>query len=289
MILRESETVEFKRSTAELKQAAISLVAMLNKHGQGEVYFGIEDDGTVVGQPAGRMTFRDITQAVVDNTEPKVFPKVEMRQINGKDCIVVEAQGINSPYFAYGRAYIRVGESDKALSVHEIETRILSKKKLLWEIEISNKTLADVSAETVRDFMQKAKTAKRIDFDFVDVKTTFNKLHLSSKNQLTMAAEVLFCDENPMEIQAAIFAGVDKLTFLDIKQFKGTLFSLRQQAEVYVNEHMNWRADLTESRRKEIPEIPVRALSEAIGNSLCHRDFAIPKGNEVAIFKDRIE
>ncbi|MBM3245710.1 MAG: hypothetical protein FJZ13_00055 [Candidatus Omnitrophica bacterium] len=35
--------------------------------------------------------------------------------------------------------------------------------------------------------------------------------------------------------------------------------------------------------------MPVRAISEAIGNSLCHRDFENPKGNEVAIFKDRIE
>jgi len=52
---------------------------------------------------------------------------------------------------------------------------------------------------------------------------------------------------------------------------------------------MKWRADLSESRRKEIPEIPVRAISEAVGNSLCHRDYSNPKGNEVAIFKDRIE
>lgn len=31
------------------------------------------------------------------------------------------------------------------------------------------------------------------------------------------------------------------------------------------------------------------ALREAIGNSLCHRNLANPKGNEVAIFKDRVE
>jgi ATP-dependent DNA helicase RecG len=30
-------------------------------------------------------------------------------------------------------------------------------------------------------------------------------------------------------------------------------------------------------------------MSEAVGNSLCHRDYSNPKGNEVAIFKDRIE
>ncbi len=265
-MLRETETIEFKKSTAELKEAVISIVAMLNKHNRGEVYFGIADDGTVLGRMIGRDTVRDVTQTVVDNIEPKVFPKVELRQIDGKNCIVVEAQGNNSPYFAYGRAYIRVGESDKALSVHEIETRILNKKKLPWESEISQKSLVDVNEETVREFMRKARTVKRINFAYVDLKTTLNKLRLMDKNQLTRAAEVLFCDENSMEIQAAIFAGTDKLTFLDIKQFKGNLFSLRQQAEVYVNEHMKWRADLSESRRKEIPEIPVRAISEAIGN-----------------------
>ena len=35
---RESETIEYKRSTAELKQAVISLVAMLNKHATGTIY-----------------------------------------------------------------------------------------------------------------------------------------------------------------------------------------------------------------------------------------------------------
>lgn len=130
MLHKESETIEFKKSTAELKEAVVSIVAMLNKHGRAKVCFGIADDGTIVGQTVGRATIKEVTQAIVDNTEPKVFPKVEHRKIKGKDCIVVEASGINSPYFAYGRAYIRVGESDKALSVHEIEKRMVSKKKI---------------------------------------------------------------------------------------------------------------------------------------------------------------
>ena len=32
MTHKESETIEFKKSTAELKEAVISIVAMLNKH-----------------------------------------------------------------------------------------------------------------------------------------------------------------------------------------------------------------------------------------------------------------
>jgi len=289
MIGKESETIEFKKTTAELKEAVIAIVAMLNKHGKGAVYFGVADDGKVIGQDIGRMTIKDVTQAVVDNIEPKIYPKVETREIAGKDCIIIEAQGINKPYYAYGRAYIRVGESNKVLSSHQTEAFVLSKKKPIWELEVSRKTIDDINEEVMKEFMRKAKTAKRINFDFVDVKTTLHKLHLLERENLLRAGEVMFCDDNPMEIQAAIFAGTDKLTFLDIKSFKGNLFSLRQQAEIYTSEHMKWRADLSESRRKEIPEIPVRAVSEAIGNSLCHRDFENPKGNEVAIFKDRIE
>ena len=211
MTRKESETIEFKKSTAELKEAVISIAAMLNKHGRGEVYFGIDDrHGKVLGMTIGRMTIRDVTQAVVDNTEPKVYPKVETRKIEGKDCVVVEARGINSPYFAYGRAYIRAGESDKALGAHEIEARILRRKKLLWESEISERQLKDVNVKTLKDYMQKANEEGRINFKYSNAKTTLRKLHLLSGEKLLKAAEVLFCNDNSMEIQAAVFAGTDK-------------------------------------------------------------------------------
>jgi hypothetical protein len=44
---QETETIELKKSTSELKEAVISIVAMLNKHQHGEVLFGIKNDGTV--------------------------------------------------------------------------------------------------------------------------------------------------------------------------------------------------------------------------------------------------
>ncbi len=88
--IKESETIEFKKSTAELKAAVVSIVAMLNKHNRAEVYFGIDDNAKVLGLTIGKMTIKDVTQAVVDNTEPKVFPKVEVKQIDRKHCIVIE-------------------------------------------------------------------------------------------------------------------------------------------------------------------------------------------------------
>jgi ATP-dependent DNA helicase RecG len=106
---------------------------------------------------------------------------------------------------------------------------------------------------------------------------------------MVKATEVLFCDNNRLEVQAAVFAGTDKLTFLDIRQLKGNIFDLLEQSTMYLKEHMNWRAKLTGEGREEIPEVPVRALEEAVVNSFCHRDYSNPKGNEIAFFKNRIE
>jgi len=49
--MKEDETIEFKKSLAELKAGLISIVAMLNKHGTGELWFGVRNDGKAVGDP----------------------------------------------------------------------------------------------------------------------------------------------------------------------------------------------------------------------------------------------
>lgn len=46
----ENETGENKKSTGELKEGIISLSSMLNKHGIGTLYFGINNKCEVVGQ-----------------------------------------------------------------------------------------------------------------------------------------------------------------------------------------------------------------------------------------------
>ena len=287
--MKESEILELKKSTSELKEAIISIVSILNKHQKGELYFGVKNDGTVVGQMVTENTIREISQTISDNIEPKIFPQITEVILEGKSCIHVDFAGDHVPYYAFGRAYIRVGDEDKKISSQELEKLILKKNRIFWEEEISEKNLKDVNEETLRDFVERANAAKRIDFKFTNAKAVLNKLGLSKDGKLLKAAEILFCDENQQEVQAAVFAGADKLTFLDIRQFKGNIFQLLQQAESYLKEHINWRAELKERVRKEIPEIPLRAITEALVNSICHRDYGNRKGNEVAIFKDRVE
>ena len=46
----ENETIELKKSTSELKEGIISIVSILNKHQNGKLFFGIKDNGEIIGQ-----------------------------------------------------------------------------------------------------------------------------------------------------------------------------------------------------------------------------------------------
>lgn len=50
----ENEVTEYKRSTSELKEGVASIASILNKHGEGELYFGVKNNGDV----CGRITFK---------------------------------------------------------------------------------------------------------------------------------------------------------------------------------------------------------------------------------------
>src|SRR3990167_2195 len=115
-IFAEDETTEFKRSTSELKEAMISIVAILNKHQKGKLYFGINNEGTVIGQTVTDRTMREISQAISQSIEPQIFPKITEINLESKTCVHVEFFGYDVPYYAFGRAYVRVGDEDRKIS-----------------------------------------------------------------------------------------------------------------------------------------------------------------------------
>ena len=45
----ENETTEFKKTTGEIKEGIISIAAMLNKHCRATLYFGVKNNGDIIG------------------------------------------------------------------------------------------------------------------------------------------------------------------------------------------------------------------------------------------------
>jgi len=263
---------------------------MLNKHQRGQVFFGISPDGSITGETVSEETMRKISQKI-SQIEPKIFPTIEMVLIEGKKCIRMEFEGNDTPYSVNGKFYMRVADEDLKLTSKEVRSFVLTqyKRDMRWDCEFSENTIEMVNDDAIEDFMKHARSAGRIDFDFEDVPTTLEKLDLMKDGQLLKAVEVLFCDRNDFELQLAIFAGTGKNNFLDIKLEKGNLFNLLKIAELYVMKNIRWRVHFGGLQREEIPEVPINSLREALVNSFCHRDFRVPKGNEIAIFTDRVE
>jgi Predicted transcriptional regulator containing an HTH domain and an uncharacterized domain shared with the mammalian protein Schlafen len=288
----ETETIEYKKSTGELKEGIISIVAILNKHNGGELYFGIKNDGTAVGQDISEKTLRDVSQAISNHIEPRIFPDISNVVIDNKDCIRVAFEGENIPYYAYGRAYLRVADEDKVMSPQELESYIIKKNidTTTWDSEPSDRTADDVNEKSLADYIEKANIAGRINYAYTDKHDILKRLNLMNGDKINNAAKIMFCDNINLEIQMATFATNERLTFLDIQRESGTIKELVDIAENYIKKNIRWRVEFDGGlQRNEIPEIPIDAVREALFNSYCHKDYRISQNNYVSIFKDYIE
>jgi len=289
MQLKETEKVEFKKSTSELKDAIISICAILNKSKSGKIYFGIKDNGEVIGQNIGKDTLRDIASEIARSIEPKIHPNIKKILLNKKGCIVVEFLGKSEIYFAYGRAYIRVSDQNQQLDIENIKVRIINQSNIIWDKQSSNGVTKEINSVQLRKFILKANQSGKINFKFTNIKDILTKLNLLNKTKLTNAGNILFSKKANIELQCAVFKTKEKSEFLDISLKKGNIFELIDFSKKYLFEHLNWQADLTKTERVEKLEIPERALFEAIINSFCHKDYTIIKSNEIAIYPDRVE
>jgi len=286
----ESETLELKKSTSELKEAIISITAILNKHQKGELYFGIKNNGEAAGQIVTENTIREISRAISDHIEPKIFPKINEISISGKQCIHLEFAGDNIPYFAFGRAYARVGDEDKKISPQELEHFILRKNrdKLRWDTEICAKAnLKDIDEDKLDVFV------KTSGLKYDSVKNSLEKLGLIKEEKILNAAILLFGThpENffpNAKLRCAVF-GETTATTIDMQDFAGDIFTLIEKAERYILENIHIGMQLEGLRRVDVPEIDRAAFREAIINAFCHRDYHEFDSVNIAVFKDRLE
>ena len=105
----EGETLEFKRSVAELEQVVETVVALANTRG-GLVLIGIGPDGRVIGVDVGQVTGERVANRITGNTDPIIYPSVQVVEVGGRKVFAIAvAESDNKPHLAAGRAFKRVG------------------------------------------------------------------------------------------------------------------------------------------------------------------------------------
>uniref|UniRef100_A0A831UA86 Winged helix-turn-helix transcriptional regulator n=1 Tax=Geobacter metallireducens TaxID=28232 RepID=A0A831UA86_GEOME len=282
---KESETVEFKKSLAELKAGIVSIAAILNKHCAGELWFGVRNDGKAAGLDASEKSLRDLSQAIAAHIEPRIFPLVTIETLDGATCIKVSFSGREAPYFAYGRAYMRVADEDRQLSAKELENLILAKNRTLlcWDSEVSPATVNDLDEARLRRFVERA------GLGWDSPVNALEKLGLLHNGRLFNAALLFFGKDPGQQLRCAVFGGTSSATIIDRHDFDGDILELIEEAQKYILKNIHIGMRLKGLEREDIPEISPEAMREAIINAFCHRDYRDPDHVQIAVFRNRVE
>lgn len=278
----ETEKIEFKKTTSELREGITSLASMLNKNGYGVLYFGVKDNGDVVGQQIGDRTLREISQAIANFIKHQIIPTIEHKLIDNKNVIKIEVYGSEKPYSAYGRYYMRSADEDRELS--PIALKELMEKQTMSDILI----LMTSPVQTL--------TFNKLKIAYVTAGLTVNQstfeenAGLKNNDGKYNLMAFLLADENDISIKVVTFAGKDKTELIKRNDYGGTcLINSIDKVLDYMDSINETMVTMGGHRRTEEKLFDMACFKEAWQNACIHTKW--DKGNPPAvyIFSDRIE
>ncbi len=279
----ESEKLEFKKSTSELNEGVISLSAMLNKHGEGTVYFGVKNNGDIIGQKdLNEGTLRDVSRKIAEGIKPQIISNIALELIEDKKIIKVYAKGNNVPYSAFGKYYSRSFDEDKQLSPEMLKALINREgepdyiiNKLSVNQDLTFKVLKGLYiANDVKINNEKFE-------ENLGLKTSDNKYNFMAE---------LLADNNDISIKVVTFAGKDKSVMLKRTEYGGKclLVSVNNVLE-YMESINETKVKVGGIKRIEEKYFDFSSFKEAWLNACIHTKWSEEIPPVVYIYDDRIE
>ena len=205
------------------------------------------------------------------------MPEIYTINTNGKLLLVIEIfRGNLMPYFLKSEGvvdgvYIRVGATNRKASLQIIEELQRHKRYVSFDEEINY----DITVSEPDMIPLKAKFAK-IGKALNDEKLRNLKLIKTDRGITypTNALLILLGKFPHCTVKCARFKGVTMETFIDKKEYRGNIFSVIENTQSFILNHINLSAKIEGLYRTDSYEIPIVALREALINALIHRDYA---------------
>lgn len=299
----EGPTLEFKRSTGELKEAMQTVCAFLNGQG-GTVLFGVRNDGRIEGQQVADATLRQVAQAI-SHLEPPASIGIDRIKVDGdKEVIVlsVARDAADRPFALDGRAFERIASTTRRMPQARYEKLFNARSRAHkgWENQPAEKVaLKDLDRAEILRFRAAAIQQGRIPAGTSsNVGELLSRLGLRDGETITNAAQVLFGKKFlPYYPQCLVkmgrFRGTTIIGEIVDNRFEYlNAFAAVREGMAFLERTLPLGARFPKGRieREDRLPIPRDALREILLNAVMHRDYSLANGAvEIVVFDDRVE
>jgi len=279
----ETEYQEFKTSLSELDDGLEAMTAMLNKHCMADVYYGVKDNGEIIGlnDQIGKETLKKIENRIVELVKPAVFPTISFENYGDKCIAHISVKGNKRPYSCKGNYRIRIGSANKQVD-----------PDLLGEIFYSSQVSSLESFESINQFLtfNKLKGYYMLRGLTIDNDNFYSNINLLVNGKFNMLAELL-ADENNTSIKVVRFEGTDKQKMISRNEYGyKCLLTSMIEAKEYVLTLNETRVDIESNlERKEWKLFDTHAFEEAWTNACLHNKWVRNVPPAIYIYSDRIE
>ena len=289
MIFQETETSELKRVLNDTLPKEID--AFLNSF-DGNIYIGVEDDGTVIGVE----NLDDIQKRIADIITTQILPNPQeyvtlgTQYVDGKNVVVISVRKGKSLYYIkkYGRSaagcFIRVGTSCRSMTEEQIEQRYIA------TLSIPEKAIKDIPVLRDDYTFNKLKQYLISHGIHIQEETFYKNFRLcTSDGKFNLLADIL-ADENMNSIKVAVFKGKDKSVFIKRNEYGFTcLIESLEKVINYCDALNETFIDVSVRPRKEHRLFNSEAFKEAWINACVHNKWSEELSPAVYWFDDRLE
>ncbi|MBN2742441.1 MAG: putative DNA binding domain-containing protein [Marinilabiliaceae bacterium] len=282
----ESKTLELKERLPKNEHIAKTVTAFANTSG-GKMIIGVNDNRQIIGINDNELfNLQDkIASIISDNCTPGINPEIYSVNIKGKLVLVIEVvRGNLKPYFikSQGKAdgtYVRIGATNRLADLETIAELERQKRHISFDEEICYETTLDqldITSLTQR-FESIHKPLNREKLENLKLIKTENGKTYPTHALMILLGKFVHCT-----VKCARFKGYTMSVFTDKKEYNGDIFTILENIQSFVLNHINLKGEINGLYRTDTYEIPVPALREALINALVHRDY-INQGRDIKV------
>lgn len=277
----EKFNVELKES---ISKNFLKTVSAYSNYSDGEIVFGINDDGLVVGIDDSANIRLQIENMINDSIIPQPTYSIVLKQIDNLEIIILNIKkGNRTPYLYKGKAYRRSDTSTVEVDLTEFKRLILEGDNINFEKLKS--TTQELTFKFLADEMNNKLGVKEINMDVLKTLGLYD-----GEGFYNTAAELL-ADENILQSSGVDIAkfgeSINQIEYREtiknhsiLKQYYDTISVFKQY---YMYEQIEGFT------RRKIDRIPDEAFREALANAIVHRSWDTNSLIKISMFNDRIE